>query len=46
MDPGTNADPASVNMGAVRDIADLTIINNYKTHNEYVSHLVNRFELM
>jgi cytidylate kinase len=45
MGGGKNADPASVNMRAVRDIADLVIINDYDTKDEYVDFLVNRFEL-
>ncbi len=45
MNPGDSADPACVNMGAVRDIADLVVVNNYETQNEYIEQLVKRFEL-
>ena len=37
---------ASLNMGGVRDIADLKVINDYKTVEEYEAFLKQEFELV
>lgn len=43
MNPGSDCDPARVNMGAVRELADLEIINNYRSPEEYAAHLITSF---
>lgn len=45
MNPGEDADPARVNMGAVRDLADIHIINNFSVLSEYQKYLIETFEL-
>lgn len=45
MYPGDDADPARVNMGAVRDEADIHIYNNFDLQSEYLEYLSRRFEL-
>lgn len=45
MNPGEDADPARVNMGAVRDLADIHITNNFLALSDYQEYLVETFEL-
>ena len=45
MYPGEDIDPARVNMGGVKEIADIHIINNYTTLTEYRNYLSDTFEL-
>jgi len=45
MNPGGDNDPARVNMGAVKEVADIHITNNYATLAEYRDYLADIFEL-
>ena len=40
---GTSA--ASVNLGAVRPLADEVVINNFKTQEEYIDYLVDKYKI-
>lgn len=45
MNPGDDPDPARVNMGAVRDLADIHITNNFSKLRDYQNYLIEAFEL-
>lgn len=45
MNPGEDNDPARVNMGAVREVADIHITNNYSNLAKYRSYLASKFDL-
>lgn len=45
MNPGDDLDPARVNMGAVRDLADIHITNNFSKLSDYQNYLTETFEL-
>lgn len=44
MYPGDDTDPARVNMGAVREIADVHVSNDFGEGSNYVDYLSRKFE--
>ncbi len=45
MHPGDDRDPARVNMGAVKEIADIQIYNNFDLESDYIDYISRRFQL-
>lgn len=45
MHPPADAPAGALNMAAVRDLADITVINDYETFEEYQDYLITTFEL-
>lgn len=45
MNPPADAPAGTLNMAAVRDIADITITNNFSSVDEYRDYLIKEFEL-
>ena len=44
MYPSQDADPARVNMSAVRNIADIHVVNDFSEESSYIDYLSQRFE--
>lgn len=45
LSPPEGTSEASVNLGAVRLLADEVVTNNFKTQEEYIDHLVDRYKI-